>query len=162
DQSPYAPQAWDQMTLVALALAAAKGEVSGTAIKDNLRAVSNPPGTAVYSYAEGAKLLQEGKKINYEGASGSCDFDQIPHDLPPRAFRRAAGGKGEARARHDLHPLPSPWGMPPTAHYVFNGVGPGATLALPAVAFSLLWRLLRFPNFAVSTYLTVGAYVALV
>jgi len=37
----------------------------------------------------------------------------------------------------------------------------GGILALPAVAFSLLWGLLRFPNFAVSTYLTVGAYVAL-
>src|SRR5262249_42533610 len=47
DQSPYAPQAWDQMSIVALALAAGKGEVSGTVIKDHLRAVSNPPGTVV-------------------------------------------------------------------------------------------------------------------
>jgi branched-subunit amino acid ABC-type transport system permease component len=52
--------------------------------------------------------------------------------------------------------------MPPIAQYVFNGVVTGGILALPAVAFSLLWRLLRFPNFAVSTYLTVGAYVAFV
>ncbi len=52
--------------------------------------------------------------------------------------------------------------MPPIAQYVFNGVVTGGILALPAVAFSLLWRLLRFPNFAVSTYLTVGAYLALV
>src|SRR5256886_12129273 len=52
--------------------------------------------------------------------------------------------------------------MPPIAQYVFNGVVTGGMLALPAVAFSLLWRLLRFPNCAVSTYLTVGAYVALV
>src|SRR3989475_13193525 len=52
--------------------------------------------------------------------------------------------------------------MPPIAQYVFNGVVTGGILALPTVAFSLLWRLLRFPNFAVSTYLTVGAYVALV
>ena len=51
--------------------------------------------------------------------------------------------------------------MPPLAQYVFNGLVTGGILALPAVAFSLLWRLLRFPNFAVSTYLTVGAYVAL-
>jgi len=48
------------------------------------------------------------------------------------------------------------------AQYVFNGIVTGGILALPAVAFSLLWRLLRFPNFAVSTYLTVGAYAALV
>src|SRR5207248_11379607 len=39
DESPDAPQAWDQMTLVALALASAKGEVSGTVIKDHLRTV---------------------------------------------------------------------------------------------------------------------------
>src|SRR2546430_8837578 len=51
--------------------------------------------------------------------------------------------------------------MPPIAQYVFNGLVTGGILALPAIAFSLLWRLLRFPNFAVSTYLTVGAYVAL-
>ena len=53
DTSPYAPQAWDQMSIVALALAAGKGEASGTVIKDHLRAVANPPGTAVYSFAEG-------------------------------------------------------------------------------------------------------------
>jgi len=52
--------------------------------------------------------------------------------------------------------------MPPIAQYVFNGLVTGGILALPSVAFSLLWRLLRFPNFAVSTYLTVGAYAALV
>jgi branched-subunit amino acid ABC-type transport system permease component len=50
--------------------------------------------------------------------------------------------------------------MPPIAQYLFNGIVTGGILALPAVAFSLLWRLLRFPNFAVSTYLTVGAFAA--
>jgi branched-chain amino acid transport system permease protein/neutral amino acid transport system permease protein len=50
--------------------------------------------------------------------------------------------------------------MPPIAQYAFNGIVTGGILALPAVAFSLLWRLLRFPNFAVSTYLTVGAFAA--
>ena len=51
--------------------------------------------------------------------------------------------------------------MPPIAQYLFNGIVTGGILALPAVAFSLLWKLLRFPNFAVSTYLTVGAFAAL-
>ena len=96
DQSPYAPQAWDQMTLVALALAAAKGEASGTVIKDNLRTVSNPPGTVVYSFADGAKLLADGKKINYEGASGSCDFDQIGDILSaPFSVQQVRKGKSE-------------------------------------------------------------------
>jgi len=96
DQSPYAPQAWDQMSLVALALVAGKGEVSGTVIKDNLRTVANPPGTAVYSFAEGAKLLREGKKINYEGASGACDFDQIGDILSaPFVVQQVRKGKSE-------------------------------------------------------------------
>jgi len=73
------------MTLVALALAAGRGEVSGTVVKDNLRAVSNPPGAVVSSYEDGARLLREGKKINYEGASGSCDFDAIG-DILSRPF----------------------------------------------------------------------------
>ena len=96
EQSPYAPQAWDQMTLVALALVAGRGEASGTVIKDHLRAVANPPGTAVYSFAEGAKLLGEGKKINYEGASGSCDFDQIGDILSaPFIVQQVRRGKNE-------------------------------------------------------------------
>jgi branched-chain amino acid transport system substrate-binding protein len=96
DQGPYAPQAWDQMTLVALALAAGKGEVSGTVIRDHLRAVSNPPGAAVSSFAEGARLLREGKKINYEGASGACDFDQIGDILSaPFIVQQVRKGKNE-------------------------------------------------------------------
>jgi branched-chain amino acid transport system substrate-binding protein len=96
DQSPYAPQAWDQMSLVALALVAGKGEVSGTVINQNLRAVANPPGAAVYSFAEGAKMLGEGKKINYEGASGACDFDQIGDILSaPFAVQQVRKGKSE-------------------------------------------------------------------
>jgi branched-chain amino acid transport system substrate-binding protein len=96
DQSPYAPQAWDQMTLVALALALGRGDASGTVIKDNLRNVSNPPGTVVYSFAEGAKLLGEGKKINYEGASGSCDFDAIGDILSaPFSVQQVRKGKSE-------------------------------------------------------------------
>jgi len=50
--------------------------------------------------------------------------------------------------------------MPPIAQYLFNGLVTGGILALPCVAFSLLWKLLRFPNFAVSTYLTIGAFAA--
>ena len=65
-------------------------------IKDNLRAVANPPGAVVYSYADGAKLLAEGKKINYEGASGSCDFDAIGDILSaPFAVQQVRKGKSE-------------------------------------------------------------------
>jgi branched-chain amino acid transport system substrate-binding protein len=96
DTSPYAPQAWDQMSIVALALTAGKGEASGTVIKDHLRAVANPPGVPAYSFADGAKLLAEGKKINYEGASGACDFDPIGDILSaPFAVQQVRKGKSE-------------------------------------------------------------------
>jgi branched-chain amino acid transport system substrate-binding protein len=94
DQNPYAPQSWDHMTLIGLALVAAKGEASGTAIKDALRTISNPPGTVVTSFEEGARLLKDGKKINYEGASGTCDFDAIG-DILSRPFSVQQVRKGK-------------------------------------------------------------------
>jgi branched-chain amino acid transport system substrate-binding protein len=96
DRNPYVPQSWDHMTLVGLALQAGRGEASGTVIKDHLRAISNPPGTAVTSFEEGARLLREGKKINYEGASGSCDFDAAGDILSrPFAVQQVRKGKVE-------------------------------------------------------------------
>ena len=103
DKNPYAPQAWDHMTLIGLALLAGGGEASGTVIRDNLRAVSNPPGTMVSSWEEGAKLLREGKKINYEGASGSCDFDAIG-DILSRPFGIYQVRKGKIEQVSILNP----------------------------------------------------------
>ena len=45
--------------------------------------------------------------------------------------------------------------------FFFNGLISGGILALPAVGFSLLYRILKFPNFAFGAYLTCGAYAAL-
>jgi branched-chain amino acid transport system substrate-binding protein len=66
-------QSYDQVNLALLAIAAAK-EATGTAIKDNVRKIGGPPGEPVDSVAEGLKLLAAGKTINYEGASGPCEF----------------------------------------------------------------------------------------
>jgi branched-chain amino acid transport system substrate-binding protein len=103
DKNPYAPQSWDHMTLVGLALAAGHGEASGTVIKDNLRAISNPPGTAVSSYEDGAKLLREGKKVNYEGASGTCDFD-AQGDILSRPFGAYQVRKGKVEQVAIINP----------------------------------------------------------
>ena len=103
DKNPYAPQSWDHMTLVGLALAAHRGEASGTVIKDTLRTISNPPGTVVTSYEDGARLLAEGKKINYEGASGSCDFDAIG-DILSRPFGAYQVRKGKIEQVATINP----------------------------------------------------------
>jgi branched-chain amino acid transport system substrate-binding protein len=72
---PHPAQAYDMLNLVALAIESAK-DATGTAINSALRAVAGPPGTQVGSFAEGAKLLRQGQKIDYQGASGPIDFDE--------------------------------------------------------------------------------------
>jgi branched-subunit amino acid ABC-type transport system permease component len=48
------------------------------------------------------------------------------------------------------------------AQYVLNGFVSGMILALPAVALTLIYGILKFPNFASGAMMTVGAYIALV
>jgi branched-chain amino acid transport system substrate-binding protein len=74
DLDPYSCQCHDHISLVLLAIAKAKGEATGTAIKDSVRKISQGGGVKVDNAVEGLKLLAQGKEINYEGASGPCDF----------------------------------------------------------------------------------------
>jgi branched-chain amino acid transport system substrate-binding protein len=89
----YETQATDWASLVTLSIAKANA-ATGTAIHDSVRKISQGGGTKVYSAAEGLKLLAQGKEINYEGASGPCDFTDIG-DIIDCKFRynKAAGGK---------------------------------------------------------------------
>ncbi|MHC5595809.1 MAG: ABC transporter substrate-binding protein [Nostoc sp.] len=70
----YAPQAWDAAALLTLAAQAAK-ENTGVGIASKIREVADDPGTEVTDVCEGLKLLKDGKKINYQGASGNVDID---------------------------------------------------------------------------------------
>ena len=45
---------------------------------------------------------------------------------------------------------------------VVNGLMAGAVLAIPAIGFTTLYAILRFPNFAVGGMATVGAYAGFV
>jgi len=76
DLDPYSCQCHDHISLVLLAIAHAKGEATGTAIKDHVRNISQGTGQKTDSAVEGLKLLGQGKAINYEGASGPCDFTE--------------------------------------------------------------------------------------
>jgi branched-chain amino acid transport system substrate-binding protein len=89
----YAAQTYDHINLIALSLAAGK-VYTGTGIRDHLRTIANPPGEEVGSFQEGMKYLKEGKKINYQGASGACDFDKKGDILSrPFAFSQIKNGK---------------------------------------------------------------------
>jgi branched-subunit amino acid ABC-type transport system permease component len=46
------------------------------------------------------------------------------------------------------------------AQLLVNGLVNAALIAPPAIAFSLLFGLLRFPNFAIGGYITIGAFAA--
>jgi branched-chain amino acid transport system substrate-binding protein len=48
----------------------------------------------VASVLDGLRLIREGKEINYEGASGACDFDAIGDILTcPFRYEVAEGAK---------------------------------------------------------------------
>ena len=74
----YVKEAYD--ATVALALAAqAAGRLDGAAIRDRLRAVGSAPGAVVNAgpggVADALRILTNGGEIDYEGASGSMDWD---------------------------------------------------------------------------------------
>ena len=71
----FTVNAYDAMIILALAMESAK-KTDGESIAENIRKVSNPPGTKVYSYADGVKLLRQGQKIDYEGLAGPQNFDE--------------------------------------------------------------------------------------
>ena len=69
------------MAIIGLAAYAAKLKglpLTAANIRDELRNVANPPGEVIKpgEFQKGFDLLKAGKKINYEGAAGSVDFDQ--------------------------------------------------------------------------------------
>lgn len=84
--------AYDCTVDFALAMDKAKSTTSTKVIKV-LKTVSNPPGTKVTTYAQGYKLIKEGKKINYTGVSGPMDFNQFHNVIGGWSAVQAKGTK---------------------------------------------------------------------
>jgi hypothetical protein len=84
--------AYDHLMILACAIQAANGDTSGEAIKAKIRQVANPPGKVVGTWAEALPLLKAGEKINYEGASGSCDFDENGDTITAHGVFSLPGG----------------------------------------------------------------------
>jgi branched-chain amino acid transport system substrate-binding protein len=74
--------AYDAVISLALAQDAAKSS-DGTKVAAAMKKVTNPPGTACYTYPTCEKLLSAGTKINYEGASGSLDYNKYNNVFGP-------------------------------------------------------------------------------
>jgi branched-chain amino acid transport system substrate-binding protein len=85
---PFITNAYDGTAVIGLAAFAAKVKglpLTATNIRDNLRAVANPPGEIIKpgEFRKAFDLLQKGKEINYEGAAGSVDFDENGDVITP-------------------------------------------------------------------------------
>jgi ABC-type branched-subunit amino acid transport system substrate-binding protein len=84
--------AYDAVISLALADDYAK-TTNGTTVAHDMTKVTNPPGTACYTYASCLALLKAGTKINYEGASGDLDYNQYNNTFGPYgAFKASASG----------------------------------------------------------------------
>jgi branched-chain amino acid transport system substrate-binding protein len=93
DLDPYSCQTHDHVSLVCLAIAKAKGDATGSAVRDHVRKISQGGGAKVDSAVEGLRLLGQGKEIDYEGASGPCDFTDTG-DILDTKFRYEQAEKG--------------------------------------------------------------------
>lgn len=79
-QVPFVREAYDAAIVIALAAAKAGTNTDSAAIRDALRDVSNAPGTEYgpteEDLAAALEAVAAGEDIDYQGASGSVDFDE--------------------------------------------------------------------------------------
>ena len=78
--APFLAQTYDTVVLIALAAAKAGTITDSKAIRNALRDVATGPGIEVSGEPEGIKealkLIADGKDIDYEGVSGSLEFNE--------------------------------------------------------------------------------------
>jgi branched-chain amino acid transport system substrate-binding protein len=97
-ETTYAESVYDAVILGALAAQAAKS-ATGTGIKSQITNVSRAGAgkVTVTSYAAGLKALKAGKQINYDGQSGTIEFDRTgdPTGAFIGIFRYSADGQNK-------------------------------------------------------------------
>lgn len=93
DPDPYSCQTNDHASLACLAAAIAPA-VIGEGLRGVVRTISQGGGARVTDVVEGLRLLKEGRKIDYTGASGPCDFTDTGDILTcPFRYEIAEGAK---------------------------------------------------------------------
>lgn len=73
---PYSAQTYDHANLAILSMAAA-GSAAGSDMRGAVRTISQGDGAAVDNAVDGLAILADGGAVNYNGASGPCDFTDI-------------------------------------------------------------------------------------
>lgn len=96
----YAPNVWDGVYLIAAALVAqdaAGEEFGGAGLRDALTTVSREPGIILHAgqWRDMLATLNGGNDIDYDGASGPNDFDELGEAVGPyEVWRIAEGSSG--------------------------------------------------------------------
>ncbi len=92
-KAPFAAQAYDAAFLLALAIEK-NGSSQRAGVNKALRAVASAPGVVILpgEWEKAKKLIAAGKDINYEGASGSHEFD-ANGDVPGVIIEATIKGK---------------------------------------------------------------------
>lgn len=92
---PFTASAYDAAIVIGLAAAKAivdgatsADEITGSVLRDNLRPVANSPGQEIVggtqeNITEAMRMIKEGQDINYIGASGAVDFDELGDVVTP-------------------------------------------------------------------------------
>ena len=100
---PLVGEAFDAITVAALAIERA-GKYNGALIRDHLRAVSNPPGVRVGlgDIGRALDLIRNGEDIDYEGATGSQNFDENGDVLNAIEIWQIHDGKKTSTGRYEM------------------------------------------------------------
>jgi ABC-type branched-subunit amino acid transport system substrate-binding protein len=105
---PFITNAYDGMAVIGLAVYAAKAnglELTSKNIRDQLRDVANPPGESIRpgEFKKAFDFLNLGKKINYEGAAGSVDFDKHGDVITPiEVWKYTKGNIVTVKIEHEI------------------------------------------------------------
>jgi len=94
---PYIDTAYDGMAVIGLAIAKAivdGVEVNSDNVRERMREVANPDGevVGVGEFERAMQLLAEGTAINYTGAAGEVDFDDLGDVVTPVEIWQYVGG----------------------------------------------------------------------
>lgn len=95
---PFTETTYDASMVIALALAKAvadgvtdASDITGRMLADNLRPIANPPGEQIMAgdpeeIKKALQLMKDGEEIDYVGAGGSVDFDDVGDVKTPYAI----------------------------------------------------------------------------
>jgi ABC-type branched-subunit amino acid transport system substrate-binding protein len=115
---PFTASAYDAAMAIGLALAKAVAddlsaeEITGTALRDRLRPVSNSPGTKVTGgtqegVTKALQMIADGQDIDYIGASGAVDFNDAGDVVTPiEIWKYTADGKIETVGYQKAEDIP--------------------------------------------------------